>query len=90
VKQFNWNSEKSLELKEQRGISFEELIYYLEGDYIITKFKHPNKNKYPNQMVYVVNINNYAYLVPYVETKDEIFLKSIIPSRKATKKYLGE
>jgi len=52
--------------------------------------EHPNDDKYPNQRVFVININDYAYLVPYVENQKEIFLKTVIPSRKATKLYLGE
>lgn len=51
---------------------------------------YPNQDKYFGQSIYFVRIDEYVYLVPYVETEDEIFMKTIIPSRKATKKYLGE
>ena len=55
---------------------------------ILNIVEHPNKKKYPNQKLFIVDINNYAYLVPFVEDKEKIFLKTIIPSRKATKKYI--
>ena len=75
---------------EEKGISFEDVVFYiLQGD-VLDDLKHPNPDKYPNQRVLVVKVEEYAYLVPYVETEDEFFLKTIIPSRKATKKYLGE
>jgi hypothetical protein len=57
------------------------------GD-ILDDYIHPNQDKYPNQRLLVVQIQEYAYLVPYVETETELFLKTIIPSRKATKRYL--
>jgi hypothetical protein len=56
---------------------------------LLDEIEHPNKAKYPNQRVLVVKVDGYAYLVPYVESDDEIFLKTVIPSRKATKQYLG-
>ena len=75
---------------EERGISFEDVVFYiLQGD-VLDDLKHPNPDKYPNQRIMVVKVEDYAFLVPYVETKHEFFLKTIIPSRKATKKYLGE
>jgi len=56
---------------------------------LLDVIKHPNKDKYPNQKIFIVEINDYAYMIPYVESEEEVFLKTIIPSRKATKKYLG-
>lgn len=56
---------------------------------MLDDIEHPNKAKYPNQRVFVVEVDEYAYLVPYVESDNEIFLKTVIPSRKATKQYLG-
>ena len=53
-------------------------------------FDHPNQERYPGQKIAVVLIEGYAYLVPFVENEEEIFLKTIIPSRKATRQYLGE
>jgi len=66
------------------------VAFHLQNDGLIDDVKHPNDTEYPNQRVYIINIDDYAYLVPYVESDDEIFLKTIIPSRKATRKHLGE
>ena len=90
MKTYNWNHEKNETLKEQRSISFEEIIFHIERGDELDVYPHPNKVRYPNQMISIVVVNNYVYLVPYVETENEIFLKTIIPSRKATKKYIGE
>ena len=90
MKRINWNTEKSLELKESRGICFEDMVYYIEKGNILHDYEHPNQKKYSGQRIMVIGINNYAYLVPYVEDDEEIFLKTIIPSRKATEIYLGE
>ena len=85
---FAWNSEKNAQLILERGISFERVIYHIERDGLLDIIKHPNSSKYPDQRMFIVNIGNYAYLVPFVENETEIFLKTIIPSRKATRKYL--
>jgi uncharacterized DUF497 family protein len=85
-----WNTEKNEKLKSERDISFEDITYYIEHGQLIAIIDHPNKNKYKNQKMYVVNVNQYVYLVPFVESKEEIFLKTIIPSRKATKQYWEE
>jgi hypothetical protein len=90
MKNINWNTEKSLALKESRGICFEDVIYHIEKGDILDDYQHPNQQKYAGQRIMVVGINNYAYLVPYVENKDEVFLKTIIPSRKETERYFGE
>ena len=90
MKIFNWNPDKNQQLIEERGISFEDVVFYiLQGD-VLDDLKHPNPDKYPNQRVLAVKVEDYVYLIPYVETDDEFFLKTIIPSRKATKQYLGE
>ena len=86
---FNWNDDKNAHLIKDRSISFEEVVFCIQNDGVLDKVEHPNKEKYPNQNIYVVLVNDYVYLVPYVENDDEIFLKTIIPSRKATKQYLG-
>jgi uncharacterized DUF497 family protein len=88
MRHFVWNSEKNTQLIRERGISFERVIFHIERDEILDVVKHPNPSKYPNQRMFILDIGNYAYLVPFVETKTEIFLKTIIPSRKATRKYL--
>ncbi len=89
MKVFNWNCEKNAWLKANRGISFEEIIFHIEigGELAITH--HPNQAKYPGQKISIVQVEDYVYLVPFVESEKEIFLKTIIPSRKATKQYLG-
>ncbi len=88
-KYFNWNDEKNSLLVKERGISFEEVVFCIQNGRILNIVDHPNQKKYPNQRIYIVLINDYVYLVPYVENEDEIFLKTIIPSRKAKKEYLG-
>jgi uncharacterized DUF497 family protein len=85
---FSWDNEKNQLLKSERNISFEEVVFHLEKKHILDIVQHPNQKKYKDQKIFVVNIDNYAYLVPFVESEQEIFLKTIIPSRKATKKYL--
>ncbi len=77
-------------LKELRGISFEDIVFYIEKGDILDDYQHPNQRKYAGQRIMVICIDNYVYLVPYIENEDEIFLKTIIPSRKATETYLGE
>jgi len=88
MKHFAWNMEKNAQLISERGISFERMVYHIENDGVLDVIKHPNASKYPNQKMFIVNVMNYAYLVPFVENESAIFLKTIIPSRKATKEYL--
>jgi uncharacterized DUF497 family protein len=90
MKFYNWDSVKNDKLKRERKISFEEVIFHIQNGDEVDILDHPNQDRYPGQKISVVIIDMYAYLVPYVETETEIFLKTIIPSRKATKKYLGE
>jgi uncharacterized DUF497 family protein len=87
---YDWNDEKNELLIEERGISFEEIVAYIEAGNLIDTIEHPNPKKYPGQRVHVVCANNYVYLVPFVSNKESLFLKTIIPSRKFTKKFLGE
>ena len=77
-------------LKVSRGICFEDVVFYIERGDILDDYLHPNQQEYPEQRIMVIAFNNYAYLVPYVENEEELFLKTIIPSRKATQRYLGE
>ncbi len=88
MKYFNWNTEKNIRLIDERGISFERVVQQIEQFGYLDLLSHSNQKRYPNQKIFIVNIENYAYLVPFVEDESEIFLKTIIPSRKATKKYL--
>jgi uncharacterized DUF497 family protein len=85
---FSWNEEKNKLLQTERGISFEEIVLHIEKGFLLDVLEHPNQERYPNQKIFVVQAETYAYLVPFVEDEKEIFLKTIIPSRKATRKYL--
>ena len=89
MKLINWNTEKSLKLKTSRDICFEDIVFYIENGAILDDYQHPNQKRYPEQRIMVIGIDNYAYLVPYVEDEEELFLKTIIPSRKATEIYFG-
>ena len=90
MKHFAWDSEKNLELIEKRIISFERVVSHIEKQGYLDIINYPNADKYPNQKMFILNIENYAYLVPFVESEEKLFLKTIIPSRKATKKYIEE
>ena len=90
MKTYAWNPEKNEKLKIERGISFEEVVFHIEHGDEVDVLEHPNQAKYPGQMISVVLIEGYVYLIPYVESDEKIFLKTIIPSRKATKKYGGD
>jgi len=89
VKYFSWSHEKNADLVKKRGISFEEIVFHVENGDVLDLLEHPNRDRYPNQRVFIVNVEGYAYLVPFVEDEHEVFLKTIIPSRKATRDYLG-
>lgn len=88
MKPFRWNHDKNDALKKDRGISFEEIVLAIEAGGLLDELHHPNPGKYPNQSVLVVAFEGYVYLVPYVEDPDYFFLKTVIPSRKATRDYL--
>ena len=90
MKGYSWSSGKNELLQKERGISFEEIVLNIQLGNEAAIYDHPNSKKYPNQKISVVLVEEYAYLVPYVEDKDQIFLKTIIPSRKATKQYVGD
>ena len=90
MKTHAWNGEKNELLRRTRGISFEEVLFHIEAGDVVDIFEHPNQAKYPGQCVLIVCVEDYAYLVPFVENDQEIFLKTIIPSSKATKKYIGD
>jgi uncharacterized DUF497 family protein len=86
-KVYNWNADKNLLLVEERGISFERIVFEISMGNEVAVVMHPNQDKYPGQMISVVEVDDYVYLVPFVETESEIFLKTIIPSRKATRQF---
>ena len=89
MKYYDWNDEKNKILKKLRGVSFEQVELAIESGDLINRIKHPNQEKYPNQKVFLVKIEDYIYSIPYVEDDEKIFFKTIIPNSKATKKYLG-
>ncbi len=89
MKHYAWNPEKNEKLRQERGVSFEDVVFHIEAGNEVDNFEHPNQARYPGQKVSVVLIEGYAYLVPFVESEAEIFLKTIIPSRKATKQYVS-
>ncbi|MGE4241176.1 hypothetical protein [Ramlibacter sp.] len=88
MKPFRWGVEKNETLKQSRGVSFENIVVAIESEGLLDIVEHPNKSRYPNQRVLVVSYDGYAYLVPFVEQADHYFLKTVIPSRKATRDYL--
>ena len=88
MKYFSWNNEKNQLLKSERNVSFEEVVFHIEKQHVLDIIQHPNQERYKGQKIFIINIDNYAYLVPFVESEREIFLKTIIPSRKATRQYL--
>lgn len=89
MKVYNWSAQKNQDLILERSISFEEAVFYIENGGLLDEIVHPNKSDYPHQRIFILQIKDYVYLVPYVETEEEIFLKTIIPSRKFTRQYLG-
>ena len=84
---YKWNEDKNTILKSTRGVSFDDILRILLSDGVLDNYKHPQSDKYPNQYIYVVSINNYIHYVPYVIDTNYIFLKNIIPSRKLNKQY---
>ncbi len=88
MKYFDWDKAKNELLKAERGVSFEEVYIAIEAGGLLDVIENPNKETYPHQKIYVININDYVYLVPFVEDEEKLFLKTIFPSRKMTKKYL--
>jgi hypothetical protein len=84
---YNWNADKNRMLVQDRGISFERIVFEISMGNEVAVVMHPNQDKYPGQMISVVEVDDYVYLIPFVETESEIFLKTIIPSRKATRQF---
>lgn len=85
-----WDEDKNERLRRQRGVCFEQIVVLMEQNALLEIVDNPNQEKYPGQKMAIVEIEGYAYLVPYDQHGDEIELKTIIPSRKATHKYLGD
>lgn len=90
-RQYDFSTEKNHELKEKRSISFEEIIAAIQEGRLLSVINHPNKEKYPNQQMYIIDIDGYIYAVPFVKKeKNTVFLKTVFKSRKLTKQYLAE
>ncbi len=90
MKYFAWDEAKNERLKAERGLGFEEIVFHIERGDLLDILVHPNPKRYAGQRIFVVRREDYVYLVPFVEDDRFVFLKTIIPSRKATKQYLGE
>lgn len=88
MKYFDGDDNKNNLLKEKRDISFEEIVSSLSNNKLLEVVENPNKLKYPNQRMFIVEVRGYAYIVPFIEDKEKYFLKTIYPSREAIKKYL--
>jgi uncharacterized DUF497 family protein len=89
VSSFDWDNGKNEFLRIARGVSFEEVVFHIQNGDVLDVIRHPNLTRYPKQQMIVLNIEGYVYLVPYIKERGTRFLKTIIPSRKATKEYLG-
>ena len=87
AKTYNWNAEKNQRLLEERGITFERIVFEIGLGNERAVFLHPNQDRYPGQLISMVEVDDYVYLVPFAENEAEIFLKTIIPSRKATRQF---
>jgi len=90
LKLFRWSADKNRQLEAERGITFERVIAAIRNGKTLDIVEHPNQAKYPSQRIFIIALDEYVYLVPFVENEQEIFLKTIIPSRKMKKQYLGE
>ena len=87
---YRWNSQKNENIQQTRGVSFEQIVWHIEQGDLLDVIEHPNREKYPHQQILMVKVGEYAYAVPFVEEGGDRFLKTIVPSRKATKRYLEE
>lgn len=90
MKYFDWDEGKNDKLKREREIGFEDVVIAIDEGNLLEVLDHHKRDKYPNQKIYVVKIEDYVYLVPFVEDEEKRFLKTIYPSRKMTRKYLIE
>ena len=90
MKYFTWDEGKNERLKAERGVSFEEIVFHIERGAVLDILEHPNRERYGGQRIFVVQREGYAYLVPFAEEDELVVLKTIIPSRKATRTYLGK
>lgn len=89
MKPYDWNDEKNEWLRKERGLTFEDVVFHLAHGGLLDTIEHPNQQQYPGQRIFIVDVEGYACLVPFVENDEVIFLKTVIPSRKMTRQYLG-
>ena len=89
MSEFDWNDEKNAVLERTRGVCFEDVLVCIQNGGVLDIIRHPNRERYPGQSIIVLNINGYVWLVPSVKQKGVRFLKTIIPSRKATREYIS-
>jgi len=87
---FNWNTDKNKILMDDRNVCFEDVVALIDEDKVLDIIKHPNEEKYPNQSIYILRLHGYVHMVPFLKNNDEIFLKTIVPSRKMHKLYNKE
>jgi len=90
MKAFEWDPEKNEWLRQVRGVTFDEIVFHIAAGDLLDVLEHPRTDKYPGQRIFVVDVEGYAYLVPFVASEEAFFLKTVIPSRKMTKRYLGK
>lgn len=90
MKIFNWDNDKNEKLKVERSVSFEQVVFCIENKQLLDIIEHPDKEKYRGQKMYVVGIDKYVYLVPFIDNDEERFLKTVFPSRKHTKLYIEQ
>ena len=88
MSELDWNDEKNEMLRRVRGVCFEDVLVLIDAGFVLDVIRHPNPQRYPKQRIIVLRINEYVWLIPYVKRKGERFLKTMIPSRKATREYL--
>lgn len=86
--QYDYNKEKDRLVRLRHGVSFKDIIQEIKRKRVLKRISHPNKTKYSNQKLYIIEIKGYAIVVPHVEQGDTIFLKTLFPSRKYTKKFI--
>ncbi len=89
MKLYEWSDEKNLWLRQERGITFEDIVFHVAHGGLLDTIEHPNQRRYAGQRIFIVKVEEYVCLVPFVEDDEVIFLKTIMPSRKMTKLYLG-
>ena len=87
---FKWDLEKNALIKEERGVCFEDAVAQIHKNNILDIIEHPNKEKYPKQKIYIILLQNYVHMIPFIKEGNEIFLKTIVPSRKMHKLYRGK